>query len=369
MEVANLEAIPISVDVKPLDEENGIAPYVSSVGQIETVERMLIKLDTDDGVTGWGEMAVPLEPRATKAIVDYEIAPKVIGRDVWEIESVLEEFFYFFVDIDALLGGVEMAMWDALGKHLDAPLHQLLGGKCVETVAFAYCVGILSPEESREHARHAVEQGFSVLKTKAGLNWEQDVERILAMDEAVDGQLEFRVDSNQGWSFEEAVRVGAKLEDAGVYLQYLEQPVRIETYGTYKRLRQRLRQPIGVNDDTYFAYNLYQLVKDDAIDVAVVDLVPSGITGTKRLAGLAADSGISLAHHCGFDLGVKTAAVLHLVASTPTFNLPGDTVYYAWADHIVESPFELSNGKFAVPDGPGLGVTVLEDRVEQLRID
>jgi L-alanine-DL-glutamate epimerase-like enolase superfamily enzyme len=189
------------------------------------------------------------------------------------------------------------------------------------------------------------------------------------MDDEVNGELQFRIDPNQAWSFEEAVRVGARLEEAGVYVQYLEQPVQAETYGTYKRLRERLRQPIAANEDTYFSGNLLHLVREDAVDVAVVDCVPSGISGVKKLAGLAEDSGVSLAHHCGFDLGVKTAAMLHTVSSTPEFTLPSDTTYYAWSEFLVNDPFEVTDEAIRVPDGPGLGVDVDESRVEALRID
>jgi L-alanine-DL-glutamate epimerase-like enolase superfamily enzyme len=191
-----------------------------------------------------------------------------------------------------------------------------------------------------------------------------------AMHDAVDGALEFRLDPNQGWTFEEAVRVGAMLKDAGIYLQYLEQPVRIDTYGTYAKLRSRLQTPIGVNEDTYFPRNLNQLIQADAIDVAVMDLVPSGgILRARELASVAADAGVSLSHHNGMDLGVKTAAVLQTVATTPAFNLAPDTVYYAWKDHIIEDPFDLKDGAMAVPDGPGLGVTVDRSKVEEYRID
>lgn len=369
MEITDFEAIPIEVDVIPLGEEYGIAPYVTNHGEVETAKRMIIKLSTREGITGWGEMMVEVDPVAIKTLLDREIAPAVIGRSVWDIESLKEEFFYYYVDIESLLGAVEMAMWDALGKYLQAPLHQLLGGKRMDTVPFAYCLGILDQEPSREHARFAAEQGFPVLKTKGGRDWRHDVDRMTAMHDEVGDELEFRLDPNQGWSFDEAVRLGAMLEDRGVYPQYLEQPVRIETYGTYKRLRQRLRLPIAANDDTYFARNLYHLVTHDAIDVAVVDLVPLGILGTKRAAGVAGDAGISLTHHCGFDLGIKTAAVLHMVASTPRFNLPPDTVYYALDDDVIESPFEFSDGSLPVPDRPGLGVTVRESKIEAHRID
>lgn len=368
MQIVDVEAIPIAVDVEPLDE-GGISPYVTGQGQLETAQRMLVKLETDEGITGWGESMVEMDSIAMKTLIEREIGPKVVGQSVWQIEQFVNDYFYYYVDIESLWGPVEMAMWDALGKSLGAPLHQLLGGKCIDTVEVSYCVGILDPEDSREHSQHAFESGFSVLKTKGGRDWKQDVERLVAMDDEIDGQIEFRIDPNQTWSFEEAVRVGAKLEDAGVYVQYLEQPIQMETPGAYKQLRERLRQPIATNDDTYFSRNLFQLVKEDAIDVGVVDCVPSGISGVKKLAGIAEDSGVTLVHHCGFDLGVKTAAMLHTVSSTPAFSLPSDTTYYAWAEHIVEQPFEISDGKMTVPDAPGLGVTVDESQVQALRTD
>jgi L-alanine-DL-glutamate epimerase-like enolase superfamily enzyme len=229
MEITDIEAIPIAVNVKPLGKDGGIAPYVTNRRQVETSQRMVIRLETDEGITGWGEMMIEMDPEAMKTLIEREIAPRAIGRSVWEIESFADDFFYYYVDIDSLAGGIEMAMWDALGKQLGAPLHQLLGGKCDDAIPVSYCVGILDPEESRTYARYALEEGFSVLKTKAGRDWEQDIERIAAMDDEVDGQLEFRIDPNQGWTFEQAVRVGAKLEERGVYVQYLEQPIRIET--------------------------------------------------------------------------------------------------------------------------------------------
>ena len=369
MKITGLEAIPVEVGVKSADDPDGIAPYVTNHGQVETVERVLVKLDTEGGITGWGEMRATLSPEATKVVLEHDVAPELVGRSVWEIESFVDEFFFEYLNVNPFLGGVEMAMWDALGKHLGAPVHQLLGGKCTDRVPFAYCVGIMSLDDSREHARRAEERGYEVLKTKAGRDWRQDVARIEAMHDEVDGRLEFRLDPNQGWNFEDAVRVGAKLEDAGIYLQYMEQPIRIDSFGTFKRLRERLRTPICANEDMYFPRNLLEMGKQDAIDAGVVDIVPSGgILGMKRLAGIASDLGISLSHHCGFDLGVKTAAVLHAVSTTPAINLPPDTVYYAWEDDVVTDPFTIENGTIAVPDAPGLGVDVDPDKLEAYRI-
>lgn len=371
MSVTNVAAIPVTMDVEPLESDLGLAPYVSNHDSVESVTRMLVRVDTDDGVTGWGEMLVGMKSAAvTKAVVEDVLAPELVGRNVGEIRDFVESFYFPYAKVRPFLGAVETALWDAFGKKVGVPVHRLLGGKTRDRVPIATCLGILGPEESRTYARRAIEHGFSILKTKAGPDWREDVARISAMYDEVEGELEFRLDPNQGWSFEDAVRVATRLEEEGILLQYLEQPVRIDTYGTYASLRERVRTPIAVNEDTYFPRNLRYLLQADAIDVAVVDLVPAGgILRVREQVAMAANAGVSVSHHCGFDLGIKTAAMVHTVASTPDINLPPDSVYYAWEDDILTEPFTVEDGALSVPDGPGLGIEVDEEKVERYRCD
>lgn len=318
---------------------------------------------------GWGETSLSPSPAVAVDIVEDIIADEVVGRSVWELEYVVNAFEYPYLRITPLVSGVEMAMLDAFSKSLGAPLHQLLGGKLTDSVPVAYCIGILDPDESAEYAIDALDRGFGVLKTKSGLDADEDVARLKAMHAATNGRLDLRLDANQTWGFEEAVRVGARLEDAGVYLQYLEQPLRIDTPESYKRLRNRLTMPIAINEDAYFPRNFYHLIKEDAIDVAVLDLIPAGgIMATKQLAGLAAESGVSLSHHSSFEFGVKTAAVLHLTASTPEFNLAPDRVNYTLVDDIVTDRFDVTDGEMTVPTDPGLGISVDESTVADYRV-
>ncbi|MFC6825229.1 mandelate racemase/muconate lactonizing enzyme family protein [Halopelagius fulvigenes] len=371
MAISSVEAIPVQIAVKPLEEEYGLAPYRSNHDSVTEVDRLLVRVDTDEGITGWGEMLVTMKsPEASKAIVDHVIAPELVGREVGDIRGFLETFYFPYTRIHPFLGAVEMALWDVHGKRLGASVAELLGGRVVDEIPVAFCLGILDPETSREHAAFASDAGFGVLKTKAGPDWQTDINRIQAMDDAADGELEFRLDPNQGWTFEEAIRSIAALEDEGIYLQYIEQPCRIDTYGTYGRLRSRTQTPIAVNEDTYFERNLAQLLREDAIDVAVVDIVPAGgILAVQEQAVMAAKQGVSVSHHCGFDLGVKTAAVLQTVAATPAINLAPDSVYYGWEDDVLETPFDVTDGEIPVPDGSGLGVTVDEEKVQQYRTD
>jgi len=369
MEVTSVEATPVEIDIRPLSEPYGVAPYVAGYTTFEEILRLVVRVETDEGVVGWGETMVDPEPGLALAAVENVIAPAVVGRSVWEIEALLDSFEFPYMDITPYVGGVEMALWDALGKSLGAPVHQLLGGKRTDEVPVAYCLGILDPEESVAQARWARDQGFEVIKTKGGLDVDQDVDRLVAMHEAVDGDLRFRLDGNQTMSFEEATTTAARLEDAGVYLQYLEQPLRVDNVGGYKRLRQRLRTAIGVNEDAYHARNLFELVREDAIDAAVVDLIPmGGLLAAKKAMGLVDDANVSVAHHSSFDLGIKTAAVLQLVAASPAMDLPPDRANYALADDVIEERFEVTDGTMPVPDGPGLGVTVSEEKLDEHRV-
>ena len=371
MQVRDLSVVPVTVPIRSRDEPYGLAPYVSNHDEVTERDRVLVRLETENGVVGWGEMlAAMASPEATVAVVEEVVKPEVIGQSLREIVPFVESFYHPYVKVDPFLGAVETAMWDALGRELGVSVSTLFGGASRREVPVAYCVGILGPEESAEEAAFAHAEGFTALKTKAGHDWRDDVDRLVAMHEATDGELDLRIDPNQGWSFEETVRVAARLEDEGVSLQYLEQPIRIESFGSLKRLRNRLTTPIAVNEDTYFEHNLTHLVKEDAIDVALVDLVPAGgIARVKEQVAVARDAGVSVSHHNGFDLGIKQAAVLHAVATTPGFDVAPDTVYYGWDDYVLEEPLTLSEGSLAVPEGPGLGVAVDESKVERYRTD
>lgn len=383
MEITNVEAYAVSVPIVDIDD-GGIAPYVTNHGRVEKMERMIIRIDTDEGVSGWGEMRVFLSPAATKAVLEDGIAQWVVGRSPFELETFRRQIFIEYTNVDMFFAAIETACWDIVGKVLERPVYELLGGwtapaptertntptrESERTVDIAYCLGILSPEASREHAARAYNEGYSVLKTKAGRDWREDVRRIEAMHDEVDGRLDFRVDPNQGWSLDEAVRVAASLEDAGIYLQYMEQPIRVDSHTALARLRERTRQPIGPNEDTYIPRNLRKLIERGALDVAVVDMTPAGgITALRQLAGIAEDAGVPLVHHCAFDLGIRTAAILHAVTGIPGFTLPPDSVYYAWEEDILTDPLSVENGAIAVPDDPGLGIEVDKDSLDEYRI-
>ncbi|WP_135305553.1 mandelate racemase/muconate lactonizing enzyme family protein [Haloarcula amylovorans] len=388
MEITDVTAVTVDMPLVDIDERLGIGPYVTNHGCLESMERVLVRVDTDEGVSGWGEMRVFLSPAATESILEDGVGPMIQGQSPFEIERLRRQVFVEYTNVDMFFSAVETACWDIVGKTLDRPVYELLGGWTApsqgsqqhrqvsdgdstspDAVPVAFCLGILPLDESRVKAREALEAGFDVLKTKAGKDWRADVERISAMHDEVGGQLEFRLDPNQGWTLDQAVRVGAMLEDEGIYLQYMEQPIRVDAHRSLSRLRQRLRQPIAPNEDTYISHNIQSLVEAGAMDVGVIDLTPAGgISGLRQQAAVLEDAGVPFTHHCAFDLGIRTAAILHAFIGIPGFSLPPDSTYYGWEDDVIESPFEVSDGCLPAPRGPGLGISVDEDAVEEYRI-
>ena len=387
MQISDINAIPVTVPLDPI-ESGGIAPYRTNHGELSEMDRILVRVETDEGYVGWGEVRAFLSPEATVSVIEDGVAPLAEGQSPFERETLRRQVFIEYTNANMFLAPVETACWDIVGKVLERPVYELLGGWTADhqttmkhrehveqgddsrQVEFAYALGIFSPEASREYASRVRKAGYSVLKTKGGRDWREDVERIRAMHDAVDGQLEFRIDPNQGWTVEDAVRVASLLEDDGIYLQYMEQPIRVDNHGSLASLRSRTRQPIAANEDTYIPRNMQAMIDAGAIDVGVVDLTPAGgISGLRRLAAIGEDGGISLAHHCAFDLGIRTAAILHTVYSTPALNLPSDTAYFGWEADVIESPFTVEDAQMTVPDEPGLGITVDMDAVDRYRRD
>lgn len=388
MEITDVSAVTVEVPLTDLEEHLGISPYTTNHVELTSMERVLICVDTDEGTSGWGEMRVFLSPEATESIIEDGIGPMICGQSPFETERLRRQVFVEYTNVEMFFAAVETACWDIIGKTLERPVYELLGGWTAPAqgsrrhrenirsnrteptdIPIAFCLGILPPEESRAKAREALEAGFTVLKTKAGRDWRQDVKRIKAMHNEVDGRLEFRLDPNQGWTPDESVRVGTMLEDENIYLEYMEQPIRVDSHGSLARLRQRLRQPIAPNEDTYIPRNVQSLVDTGALDVGVLDLTPAGgISGLRQQAAVLEQAGFPFTHHCAFDLGVRTAAILHAVTGIPGFSLPPDSTYYGWEADVIEDPFEVSNGRISPPTGPGLGITVDPEAVERFKI-
>jgi L-alanine-DL-glutamate epimerase-like enolase superfamily enzyme len=357
MKITQLHAFLVRVPQKP-----PVAPYQSRYRATSEKEAVIIRLEADTGHVGWGETPVDWIGRSFTGAPEDQLRAQAVGRDpfdleAWYAENTLGPF---------LASGVEMAMWDLIGQATRQPLCKLLGGAVRTRVELAACMGIRPYDEAKAIARHYLDAGFTTLKTKAGRAPDEDLAMVRGIRDGVGDRLKLRIDPNQGYAPEVAFALARDLEP--YHLEYFEQPMPQALLGEAARLRRRTRTPIALNESVTTPEVVLQILQLGAADVLLPDTYQcGGILGVKKVAALAEAAGVPCVFHCAHDLGLKTAAMLHVVASSPGFCLANDCTYYGLADDIINPMHRVEGGFLAVPDGPGLGVRVDEAKLARYR--
>ncbi len=358
MKITQLHALRVRIPQKP-----PIAPYQSRYRASSAKEALLIRLETDTGLVGWGETPDDWINKSYEGTPEEMLRRAVLGRvpfdlETWYAENRLGSY---------LASGVEMAMWDLIGQATHQPLYRLLGGAIRKKIELAACMGIRPYDEAKAIAQQYVEMGFTTLKTKAGRDAQEDLKMVRGIRDGVGDRLKLRIDPNQGYTPEVAFPLARDLEKYN--LEYFEQPMPLGLIADSARLRRSTKTPIALNESVTTPEIVLQILQLHAADVLLPDTYQcSGILGVKKVAALCEAAGVPCVFHCSHDLGLKTAAMLHVVASTPNFPLANDCTYYGLEDDIITPLFRIERGFIEVPEGPGLGVTVDEKKLARYRV-
>ena len=366
MKISKIETLRVTI---PLE-----APILWSQGWRSATTRTLVKVYTDEGIVGIGETR---GDDGIEEMIKGKMAPKLIGADPFQIELILEKFhmlsyFQGYFGLSAV-AGVEIALWDIIGKASGRPLCDLLGGRYRDPISFSGYIfyraenngvgGEKTPEEIVRFCERVVEEhGFDCLKLKGGAYPpEHDIEVLRAIRERFGSKFRLRIDPNGCWSPQTAIKVARELDEIG--LEYLEDPVwGIEGMA---RLRKDIHIPIATNMCVVNFDSLPTGIREGAVDIILADAHKwGGILVTKKLAGVCEAFRIGLSMHSGAELGVSTAVNLHLAASTPQISYSIDGHYHHIVDDIIKGgKHKYVNGMIKVPEGPGLGVELDEDKV------
>ena len=319
---------------------------------------LIIKIETDTGITGWGEGTGRFETDPNIVLAAHHVA---------NIEGALVVMEQAGIDRGPM-SGIEMALWDALGKHAELPMYQLFGGQVRDEVDFCACMGLKEPAESAKTAREYMDRwGFYFLKTKAGDNPEDDLRIAEAIQSEVSDAAILRPDANNGYSPEKAESVLWRMKDLGI--RYFEDPCSSEHLDALVHFRMEIGMDILVNMGVGTPDTVLTLLTNQVADIIMPDTpAAGGIIRVKKVAAVAEAYNIPCLMHCSHDLGLKTAAITHIAASTPNFSGPNDTCYHGLTDDILVDPLKFENGKIRVPSNPGLGVDVDEAKIERYRV-
>jgi muconate cycloisomerase len=254
-----------------------------------------------------------------------------------------------------------------LARRLDIPVHQYLGGAMVDTVRFNAWIGIVPPEEAAAEARKWFDRGFRSAKVKVGGGIEADRDRLFAVREAVGPTMALRADANAGYSVDEAIALGRLLEPVG--LQLLEQPVADDDLAGMAKVRQAIGIPVMADESITDYASLLAVVRADCADIVKLKVMKQGgFLNCRRMLETASAAGMKVVIGHGFGLGVNTAAEI-MLACTSTDVLEGLECVgpLKTSDDIVTHKLDISSGSAPVPQGPGLGVELDEEKVERYR--
>jgi glucarate dehydratase len=364
MKISDIEIIPISIPLK--------APIRWPWGSRTEAARIVVRLTTDEGLVGYGETF----SLTTRAVLEAN-GRKVVGEDPFNIEKILARFlmvpYFSGYSGQGAICAVEMACWDLIGKAVDKPVCDLIGGRLRDRVDVAAYIfpryekdgegGEDTPEKLGQLAQDLARQhGFRVFKYKGGVfDPEFDLEVMRLLRQVLGPGAKLRIDPNANWSFETALRVSKQL--LPLDLEYLEDPV----WGldAMSRLRRDVSIPFATNMCVVDFDTLPVGIRLGAVDVILGDPHKwGGLWQSKKLAGVCQAFGLGMSIHSGAEAGISTASFLHLAASTPQIYFAIDSHYHHLADDILAGGMlKYENGQMAVPTGPGLGVKIDKDKL------
>ncbi|NHX37967.1 MULTISPECIES: mandelate racemase/muconate lactonizing enzyme family protein [Halolamina] len=374
--ITNVETIPVSV---PTEESYETSLSVATGGQ-GAHDHVLVRVETDAGVTGVGEVA-PHSPwphgLTQSAVVDLiadRITPAIDGKPLHRIPRLVENVEQVLSGESFPLCGIDMALHDALGKLRDQPVYELLGGPAGKEpmVDLHSSIGIRPPEEVREIAARAAEEGFNAFKLKVG-GPDLAAERaaVEAIAEAVP-DARIRIDANQGWTAAEAVNAVPELDEAAGGLVLVEQPVPYDDTAGLRRVREAAGVPVLADEACFSPQDVASLAKQGACDLINIKLAKTGgLSRAQDVATVANAHGLACFMGSMLELGVGTAANAQFAAASPAVSYPSGVLNVHAASTLIEETerWTPDGDRFIVPDSPGLGVTLDSDAVERYRVD
>lgn len=332
--------------------------------------RLIVRVHTADGTIGLGETICLWE--FVQPVLARTVAPLAIGENAFDIERIIRKmegagYYHHKRALVAALCGLEMALWDIVGKKAGLPVHQLWGGAYRALIPLVAYLQSSDVDRVAAEAARAVEEGYGTLKVKIGMGERSDIEIVRAAREAAGPDVKLRADVNGAWTIGTAKRQLQRLER--YELEYVEQPLPLEDLRGHGYLRRVSPVPIALDESAYTIQDVLSIVQHEAADFILIDPHQAGgLALTRKAAAIAEAAGIPVTLHSGGELGVSTAAYLHLAASIPNLSIAIDNMYDHQVDDIVTEPHCPEAGSMRVPSGPGLGVELDEEKVARYAV-
>lgn len=350
-----------------------IAPLRSALGLSSHGSFGIVEVETDGGITGLGEISMIWNGhgKALCPVVNDVLAPALIGHSAFDINrahQIMDHAVQFSRAANPAKAAIDMALYDIVGKALGTPVCNLLGGRVREWAPLSMSIMIAPIDEMVAQARAAIERGFAGVKVKVGTDPAYDIESVSAIRRALGRQAVIRVDANMGWhSTREAL---TQLEALAPFnIHSVEQPLPADRVEDLAWLRQRSPMPIMVDESVWGPDDAARVIRAGAADIINVYVSEAGgLRNAARIFALAEHAGIACTIGCMPELGIGTAAEMHLAVAMPELLGPADVCGVLYnKESLITERLPIENGRAGAPDRPGLGVTLDRDRMHTLQ--
>ncbi|KAA0970756.1 hypothetical protein FPY71_09770 [Aureimonas fodinaquatilis] len=360
--------------IKSIDHWVVSIPYREQIAFSSTARnnatRLVVRLETQSGVVGWGETLCLLD--FIEPVLRSTVIPTALELEVHEIERLfrlVEASGYYHHQRAGVMAtsAVEMAMWDAFGKTLGVPCHQLWGGRFRDKVEIAAYTMSGDIRAFETHLRAMLERGYQTFKIKIGFGEELDLDMVRLARKLV-GNRKLRADVNGVWTQATARRILSKLADCD--LQYIEQPLPVSDLAGHAELRNVQSVPVALDESAYTTGDVGAIIAARAADALLLDPSQAGGMWEVRKQAAAAEAAfLPVGLHSGGEMGPSIAAYIQLAACTPNMWLAIDWSAEHMSDVLCTNIQYLPEGGFvSVPTAPGLGVEIDIDKVEKYAV-
>jgi L-alanine-DL-glutamate epimerase-like enolase superfamily enzyme len=346
---------------------------ITRVEPLHLKPNLLVRVHTDEGVTGYGECS-PMDNRVVAAHLEHILAPLAIGRDPFDIEALVERMFIspYKVAGQALamaVSGVEIALWDVIGKACGQPIYKLLGGayrKQIPMYASSMSRSISPVDEARRLAGLVEKHGFRAVKVKVGeaFGFDRDaapgrsVALIKEVRAALGDGIEIMMDGNSGFTAPRAIELARAVEKYRIF--HFEEPCPYWDLDSTAKVARAIDMPVAGGEQDWELTRFREMLQREAVDIVQPDVIKAGgFLVCRKIAAIAQAFGCVCTPHQTQPFG--TVANLHLAASTPNiryFQEYNIEPHPRWDTLFVEPVLQVKDGYLTVPEGPGLGVEI-----------
>ncbi|MCP4411670.1 MAG: dipeptide epimerase [Gammaproteobacteria bacterium] len=337
-------------------------PFKTALRTVAEIKDVVIMVETDTGHTGYGEApataAITGDTRGSIIeAIRVVMKPLLIGRDISDLNEITAIIQSCMVKNYSAKAAVEIAVYDLFAQLYNAPLYKILGGgepflQTDITISVDYI------DKMVEDSKKAIELGFDILKIKVGKDIGLDIERIKAIYAEVQDKALLRLDANQGWTAKEAVNALRHLEDSGVILELVEQPVRAEDLEGMKYITERVLTPVMADESTFGPREVIELLKMRAADIINIKLMKAGgISNAIKIADIAESYGIECMIGCMLESSISVSAAAHVAVAKSSIIKKIDLDGPSLCEYNpVVCGVEFNNAEITISDAPGLGI-------------